>query len=478
MKLLLAFISVFIWVTVSFAQGSNSFSREDLEKQKQEAIANEDFLKANEIKLKIEKFSTYQAEIEEYNKKIEQAVKAEDYVKAADLKSKRDLIYETMEKELKEGEFGKNGQSQQANVKSNGSAQTKDNVPSGSYAVSSEVLLDEIEEKEMPEVYRTDTIFYSENWYGVESFEECTFYRLVDFDKHNRIINPVHDYYKSGALEGMGYVRLLDHDDDSKTEWSGVVETYDEYTGDVTFRRDFSAVKGLVYLEGEAVQYYNHNNVIIAVMLSHEKQYGNYYTAYVTVTNVGDQEFLFDPEEIEAIFEIDGDIEYGDVLSHQEYMKKVTNRQAWNSALVAWGEVSAANQAGYSSASYTSNTYGYSSSYGSAFGYASDGRGNSATSNVFGSSSTSSYSTTSGTVSSYNGSDAYAAQQNAQNNINNFEQQQYQVKERLNQDYLKKNTIFPGQEIYGAINIKFKKAQKVYLRVPLNGETYTFEWGE
>jgi hypothetical protein len=50
------------------------------------------------------------------------------------------------------------------------------------------------------------------------------------------------------------------------------------------------------------------------------------------------------------------------------------------------------------------------------------------------------------------------------------------VKKKLNQGYLKKNTIFNEQEIFGVVNIKYDKAETIYIRIPINGMTYSFSW--
>jgi len=152
-------------------------------------------------------------------------------------------------------------------------------------------------------------------------------------------------------------------------------------------------------------------------------------------------------------------------------MKKVQNRQAWNSFAIAFSESMAASNAGYSSSTTNTSVYGSSNSYGSASGYVGNTYGS-----VYGSSST--YSTAYGrsTTNSYNGAAAYAAQQNANNNISNYQGQQFQIKKTLSEGYLKLNTIPNQTEYIGYLNIDYKKVDHLYLNIPLNGIIYKFIW--
>lgn len=225
------------------------------------------------------------------------------------------------------------------------------------------------------------------------------------------------------------------------------------------------------YKDGKTFQYYVHNGISVTMHLSFEKNYGKYYIVYVAVENLTGKAFNFNPNNIRATLTKKGEDFYGEVLSSNEYIRKVNNRQAWNAALVAFGESSAANQAGYSSSSTTSTTSGYSNSYGSASGYYGNTYGS-----VSGTSSTYGTATTRSNTQSYSGAANYAAQQNAQRNINNYQNQQYQIKNVLNQGYLKLNTIDNEQRIVGQINIKYKSADKIKITIPVNGVNYDFWW--
>jgi hypothetical protein len=223
--------------------------------------------------------------------------------------------------------------------------------------------------------------------------------------------------------------------------------------------------------DGKAVQYFIHNGFVIAMHLSIESSYGKYYTAYISIENYNDKRVDFYPENITSNSN-KNDIEVQlEVLSYNQYMKKVNNVQAWNSFFVALGEVSAASKAGYSSSTTTTNASGYSNSSGYTSGYFGNTYG-SVSSNV----RTYGNLTSNSTSYNYDATANYYAQQNASRNIINYNSQQYSIKESIDQGYLKSNTIFSNQRINGYINIKFKKADIIIVTVPLNGENYSFVW--
>ena len=49
-----------------------------------------------------------------------------------------------------------------------------------------------------------------------------------------------------------------------------------------------------------------------------------------------------------------------------------------------------------------------------------------------------------------------------------------QIKNVLDQGYLKTNTIENSQKIFGFINIKYDDADKVKVLIPVNGKNYFF----
>lgn len=266
-------------------------------------------------------------------------------------------------------------------------------------------------------------------------------------------------YYKVNYSGKVGYLSELYFDKNMKTQNTNAAINSGQKE------------KKSYYKDGKTYQYYVHNGISVTMHLSIENNYGKYYVAYISIENLTGKSFNFNPNYIKAVFTKNEKYYTGEVLSSNEYMRKVNNRQAWNAALVAFGESYSANQAGYSSSSTTSTTSGYSNSYGSASGYYGNTYGS-----VYGSSSTYGSSTTRSTTQSYDGAANYAAQQNAQRNISNYQNQQYQIKSVLNQGYLKLNTLDNEQRMVGYVNVKYRSADKVKITIPVNGVNYDFLW--
>lgn len=263
------------------------------------------------------------------------------------------------------------------------------------------------------------------------------------------------------------------------------------------------------YKDGNPVLYYKHNGLMIAVLLTYDNNYGRYYQANILIQNITGREFNFNPENIsaeyfkivksskkykkkkvsknddvyfnpktdinlESITTIINDtlVKYeAKVLTYNEYMRKVKNRQAWSAFAVAFSESMAASNAGYSSSTTQTSVQGYSNSYGSAAGYIGNTSGS-----VYGRSST--YASAYGTSSTqkYDGAAAYAAQQNANRNISNFQNQQFEIRRNLSEGYMKLNTIMNGNEYVGFVNLVYSKVDKVKLNIPINNTIYTFYW--
>lgn len=201
------------------------------------------------------------------------------------------------------------------------------------------------------------------------------------------------------------------------------------------------------YKDGETYKYYNQNGIIVTMNLKVEKNYGKYYIAYIGISNLTGSEFNFDPKEISVIL-IKDDIEtIGEVLSSNDYMKKVNNKQGWQAALVSFGQGIATIGAGYST---TASVAGVTDGKNSTVGL--------------------------GVSKTYNSAENYIVNQNAQNNINNINNQQSQIKNELNSGYLKLNTIFNEERIFGQVNIVFKQANKIKITIPINGVGYDFLW--
>ena len=225
--------------------------------------------------------------------------------------------------------------------------------------------------------------------------------------------------------------------------------------------------------DGNLIYYFKHKGLSISMTLFRDNKYGDYYQAWINIQNFTGRNLLLSPDRIRAKTLIREEIKDLHILSYQEYMKKVNRSQAWQNFAVAFGNSLAASNAGYSASTSNTSVTGVTNSFGTASGYIGNSYG-------YASGWSSSYSTAYGRsiTQSYNGAAAYAAQQNAYAQTNNFIANQFQIKSRLSEGYIKANTLSNQTEFMGYLNIKYLKTDNLIVEIPINGETYIFhrEW--
>lgn len=282
-----------------------------------------------------------------------------------------------------------------------------------------------------------------------------------------KIISKKENYYKVKYNNQVGYLSDL-YFKKTSSKSSSQQSTYQPPKKNNARQRKECKT---FYRDGHTYQYYVHKGISVTMGLSIKKSYGKYYEVAIAIENLTGSSFNFNPNNISAKILKNDSYTYETALPAYEYMKKVNRRQSWNAALVAMGQYNAANQAGYSSSSTTSTTTGYATTYGNASGY----YGNTSF-NAYGNSTTYGTATTNSYTQSYDGAAAYAAQQNANRNVSNYQNQQFQIKQSLNQGYLKMNTIPNGYRIVGFVNIKYKKGDTMTITIPVNGTDYDFLW--
>ncbi len=223
--------------------------------------------------------------------------------------------------------------------------------------------------------------------------------------------------------------------------------------------------------DGNLIYYYKHKGMSISMTLFSDNSYGKYYQAWINIQNFTSKNLLLAPNRITAKSFIKKAEEMKDlqILSYEEYMKKVQRKQNWQNFAVAFSNGLAASNAGYSYSTTNTSATGVTNSFGSASGYVGDTYG-------YASGYSSSYSTAYGrsTTQSYNGSAAYAAQQNANAQTNAYISNQYEIKSRLSEGYIKANTLANQTEFMGYFNIQFIKTDNLIIEIPINGETYVF----
>ena len=224
-----------------------------------------------------------------------------------------------------------------------------------------------------------------------------------------------------------------------------------------------------------------YNDVIINAIPLYIEQYGKYYNINISVQNFSNRSILFDPSKINIKGyklkkkkkdaqgpTIDKTIDM-EILSNVEYDKIVRRKQSWNNFMVAMTESANVSEVGHSYSTTTqtgsnivTNNSQASAYIGNTYGYAS--------------ANSSSYTTTYGqsTNHSYNGTEAYLAQQKANENIQEFENSQRQIRERINDGYVKMHTIPSKSEYAGFFNVKYKNIDHLQMTIVIDDETYEF----
>lgn len=232
--------------------------------------------------------------------------------------------------------------------------------------------------------------------------------------------------------------------------------------------------KGMYIKNNGLIQYVKSKGIVLTIYIQAVKQYGKYFTVNMDLQNFSGKSILFALNKVSAEGYVvkDGQISKTiplEILSSYEYDKKVANKQAWSNFWVALGEGMAASSAGYSSSTTTYNGNSHTSAYASAYGYAGNTYGYA---NAYGSA----YTTTYGKAhtESYNGAAAYAAQQNARANVERHAAGQYEIRQQLNEGYVKNNTIQNQVEYSGFFNIKYKKIDHIKVEFVIDGITFPF----
>lgn len=335
-------------------------------------------------------------------------------------------------------------------------------------------------------------------------YESGAIQSILPYDSLGLLSGTVMEYYESGKVaceieytsneidgickfyreSGTLSEELIYKDGDPVSDWylfyteQGKAIKYDfntkkPYKDEQVLNKGYEQIKELksYYKEGRKYKYYVHNGISITMSLSIVRNYGKYYVANIAIENLTGRAFNFNPNSISATLTKNRKEFQTVTLSSSDYSRIVKNRQAWDAAFIAMGEYSAANQAGKSSSSTNSTTSGY---YNSSVNVSGDFNNNYV--NLYGNSTTYGSSTTQSNTQSYSGAANYAAQQNAQKKVANYQNQQYQIRDQLSQGYLKRHTIENEQRIVGQINLKYKKAETIIIRVLVNGIDYDFLW--
>ena len=254
--------------------------------------------------------------------------------------------------------------------------------------------------------------------------------------------------FKENSENGF-FVNNIQIDYNQVSELCDISEFIEDYP--VTERSVF-------YKEGEEIQQIKYNGIYMAAYVVGSSSYGRYYRVNFIIQNQSGRSILFNPDHITAqLYDSEGLEIDTYILSFDEYSHKVENRQAFAAFAKSYSESMAASNAGYSKTTSSSNS--------SATAYGNVG-------NTYGSVYANSYTTTYSRT--YDGAAAYNARQSANRNIQEFNQQQKQIKQTLYEGYAKINTIPNETEYVAYINMKYKKAKNLTFVIPINGKEFIF----
>jgi hypothetical protein len=221
---------------------------------------------------------------------------------------------------------------------------------------------------------------------------------------------------------------------------------------------------------------YRHNNLTIQALFKfvHTYPYRKFWQLSLRIVNQTGKDFLFSPSEIFAKRIVNDKIKDLVVLSADEYLSYIRSAQLGYAIGTAVGEYKAAASAGVSTSSSstvssgdlnTNSQVNFTDFYDPLTSV--NGDINSRT--TYNSRSTT-YST------NYNGAAAYAARQNANMKIDNLILQQKKDINKINEGYLRANTISNNSEYIGYLNIDYKKLDNVTVGLNLNNSYYEFVW--
>lgn len=334
------------------------------------------------------------------------------------------------------------------------------------------------------------------------NIREKTFIRVKGSNKHYPLINSINmpigyeakDHRMIFDYEGQEHYFALEFEKVPEVSSFDIIENESSESAfnfygiqiDTLVKKDFVDLDKMVedypiqkeigahMMNDIVVQYIKAKGIILTMYIHFAKKYGKYYTVNMDLQNFSGKSILFALNKISAEGYVvkDGQISKTiplEILSSYEYDKKVANKQAWSNFWVALGEGMAASNAGYSSSTTTYNGNSHTSAYASAYGYVGNTYGYA---NAYGSA----YTTTYGKAhtESFNGAAAYAAQQNARANVERHAAAQYEIRQQLNEGYVKNNTINNQIEYSGFFNIKYKKMDRLKIVFVIDGITFPF----
>ncbi len=281
----------------------------------------------------------------------------------------------------------------------------------------------------------------------------------------------IHSYYKNGMLDGI-YTEFSENGTECvQIEYkngepiddccvisnaAGMCSKVTISTRKPIYESPSVDEKEIDYIDGKAWPYYNKNGIMVAITNEMVRNYGKYYRIPILIANNTMFPFDIDTDNITVVLtDKKGKTQDLRVFSSEEYMRKVKRRQNTAMFFTALGESMSASKAGYSASATSSSSSGKVKSGNKSASY----RGHSASATV-----------------SYDGAAAYQAQLIASDRIAGYSNALLSERDALEEDYLRRTTIHPGETISGYIHVERKKGETIIVNVDIKGAIYSFNW--
>lgn len=168
-----------------------------------------------------------------------------------------------------------------------------------------------------------------------------------------------------------------------------------------------------VYKDGRLYKSISDPDVEVLMSVRKLKSYGSYYEVYISLKNTGDNGIDVNPDRISASVDKKGTLSEIKVYSYKDYIKKVSRNQKWELGLDGFNTGMAAVNTGEESDTHYVNSK--------------------------------------------------AAM---------FKQHLKEIEEA----YLKRNTLSPGEEVAGCVLVEQSKGDNLTINVWINGSDYLFKW--
>ena len=99
---------------------------------------------------------------------------------------------------------------------------------------------------------KVDTLYYDNNWKGVETKQFASFIRYVSYAQDGNYRNKFRTYFNTGELNSEGDFISIDKYDDSKSEFGA----WKSYYKNGKLQTDWDVVDG----KGKCINYYENGN--------------------------------------------------------------------------------------------------------------------------------------------------------------------------------------------------------------------------